>query len=77
MGAQEVLPLCWCQIWTMMLRGFPEIGDERYCLGWAFATQTTERQQVELQPAAGPDPETNSLPYEDGRLNLPMVAVPV
>ena len=77
MGAQEVLPLCWCQIWTMMLRGFPEIGAERDCLGWAFAMQTTERQQVELQPAAGPDPETHSLPYEDGRLNLPMVAVPV
>ena len=77
MGAQEVLPLCWCQIWTMMLRGFPEIGGERDCSGWAFAMQTTERQQVELQPAAGPDPETNSLPYEDGRLNLPMVAGPV
>ena len=77
MGGPEVLPLCCCQIWTKMLRGFPEIGDERDCLGWAFAMQTTERQQVEQQPAAGPDPETNSLPYEDGRLNLPMVAGPV
>lgn len=70
------VPLCQREM-MMMLRGFPEIGDARDCLGWAFAMQTTERQRVRLQPAVGRDPETNFQPYEDGRLNLPMAAGPV